>query len=156
MPGFEFDEGAIVGDVGHAAMEACADRIFRLDALPGIFEQLLHAERDAVGLVIDLDDLDLDRLADRQDFARMIDAAPGDVGDMQQAVDAAEIDEGAVIGDVLDDAVDDLPLFEIGDDLMALLGAGFFEHGAARDDDIAAAAIHFQDLERLRHVHQRA
>ena len=28
--------------------------------------------------------------------------------------------------------------------------------GAARDDDIAAAAVHLQDLEGLRHVHQRA
>ena len=38
----------------------------------------------------------------------------------------------------------------------ALLGAGFFEDGAARHDDIAAAAVHLQDLERLRQVHQRA
>ena len=86
----------------------------------------------------------------------MIDAAPGDVGDMQQAVDAAEIHEGAVIGDVLDHAVDDLALFEVGDDLVTLLGAALLEHGAARHDDVAAAAIHLQDLERLRHVHQRA
>ena len=36
----------------------------------------------------------------------MVDAAPRDVGDVQQAIDAAQIDEGAVIGDVLpDDAV---------------------------------------------------
>ncbi len=82
----------------------------------------------------------------------MVDAPPGDVGDMQQAVDAAEIDEGAVIGDVLDDALDHLTFFEVGDDLMALLGADLFEHGAARHDDIAAAAIHLQDLERLRHA----
>ena len=88
-------------------------------------------------------------------FGRMVDAPPGDVGDMQQAVDAAEVDEGAVIGDVLDHAFDDLALFEIGDDLMALLGAALFEHRAARDDDIAAAAIHLEDLERLRHAHQR-
>ena len=99
--------------------------------------------------------LTLDRLADGEHLGRMIDAAPGDVGDMQQAVDAAEIDEGAVIGDVLDHALDHLPLFEVGDDLMALLGAGFFENGAAGDDDIAAAAIHLEDLERLRHLHQR-
>ena len=85
----------------------------------------------------------------------MVDAAPGDVGDMQQAVDAAEIDERAVIGDVLDDAVDDLAFFEVGDDLVALFGAALFEHGAARHDDIAAAAIHLQDLERLRHADQR-
>ncbi len=85
----------------------------------------------------------------------MVDAAPGDVGDMQQAVDAAEVDEGAVIGDVLHHAVDRHALFEIGDDFMALFGAALFEHGAARHHDIAAAAVHFQDLERLRHAEQR-
>jgi hypothetical protein len=35
----------------------------------------------------------------------VVDTAPGDVGYVQQPVDAAEIDESAVIGDVLDDAV---------------------------------------------------
>jgi hypothetical protein len=106
-------------------------------------------------LVIDLDDLHLYRLTDVQDLGRMVDAPPSDVGDMQQAVDAAKIDEGAVVGDVLDRAVDDLAFDEVGDDLVALFGAALFEHGAARDDDIAAPAIHLQDLERLRHVHQR-
>ncbi len=38
---------------------------------------------------------------------------------------------------------------------VALLGAGLFEDGAARDDDIAAAAVHLEDLEGLRQVHQR-
>ena len=42
------------------------------------------------------------------------------------------------------------------DQAGALLGAGFFEDRAARHDDIAAAAVHLQDLERLRQVHQRA
>src|SRR5262249_50986028 len=74
---------------------------------------------------------------------------------MQKAVDAAEIDEGAIIGNILDDAVDDLTLLKLGNDLGALLGARLFQHGAARDNDIAAPAIHFQDLERLRHVHER-
>ena len=151
----ELDEGAVVGDVGHPAVEPRADRIFRLDVLPRIFEQLLHAKRDAVRLVIDLDDLHPHGLADGQHFGRVIDAPPGDVGHMQEAVDAAEIDEGAVIGDVLHDAVDHLAFGEVGDDLMALLGAGFLKHGAARDDDIAAAAVHLQDLEGLRRLHQR-
>src|SRR5690606_4562256 len=59
------------------------------------------------------------------------------------------------VGDVLDHAVDDLAFAELVDQLAALLGAGFFQHGAARDDDIAAAAVHLEDLERLRHLHQR-
>jgi hypothetical protein len=88
-------------------------------------------------------------------FGRVIDAAPGDVGDVQQAVDAAEVDERTVIGDVLDHAVDDLTLFEVLHQLLTLLGAGLFEHRAARHHDVAAAAIHLEDLERLRIVHQR-
>ena len=148
--GLELHERAVVGDVGDAALEARADRIFGLDALPRIVLQLLHAERDAVGLVVDLDDLDLHLLADVEHFGRVIDAPPRDVGDVQQAVDAAEIDERAVVGDVLDHAVDDLALFEVLHQLLALLGAGLFQHGAARHDDVAAAAIHLEDLERLR------
>ncbi len=71
----------------------------------------------------------------------MIDAAPCDVRDVQQTVDATEIDERAVIGDVLDGAVDLLALFELADDFRALLGAALFENRTARHDDIAAAAI---------------
>src|SRR5229473_507941 len=152
---FQFDERAVVGDVRDAAVEARVQRIFRLDALPRIVEQLLHAERDAVGFVVDLDDLDLHGLADGEHLGRVIDPAPGDIGDVQQAVDAAEIDERTVIGDVLDDAVDDLAFLEILHQLLALLGAGLLEHGAPRHHDVATPAIHLEDLERLRHVHQR-
>src|SRR3954454_24136205 len=85
----------------------------------------------------------------------MGDAAPRDIGDVQQTVDAAEINERTVIGDVLDHAVDDLTLFEVLHQLLALLGAGLFENRAAGHDDVAAAAVHLEDLERLRVVHQR-
>src|SRR6202043_1112031 len=63
---------------------------------------------------------------------------------------------GAVVGDVLDHAVDDLPLFEVLNQFLALLSTGFFQHGAARNHDVAAAPIHLQYLERLRDVHQRS
>jgi hypothetical protein len=146
---------SIPGDVGHAALELGALRVAGGDALPRIREQLLDAERDAVGLVVDLDDLDLDRLANGHDLGRMVHAAPRHVGDVKQAVDAAEIDEGAVLGDVLDDAVDDLTFLEVGHQLRTLLGAALLEHGPARHDDVAAAAIHLEDLKRLRGAEQR-
>ena len=133
-----------------------ADRVLGGDAFPRIGLELLHAERDALGLRIEADDLHLDVLADLQRLGRMVDAAPRDVGDVQQAVDAAEIDERAVVGDVLDDALEHLAFLERGDQLGARFGAGLFEHGAARDDDVAARAVHLEDLERLRRAHQRA
>ena len=151
----QFDERAVVGDVGDAAGEARVQRVLGLDALPRIVQQLLHAERNAVGLVVDLDDLDLHGLADGEHLGRVIDPAPGDIGDVEQAVDAAEINERTVVGDVLDHAVDHLTLFEVLDQFLALFGAGLFENRAARHHDVAAAAIHLEDLERLRVVHQR-
>src|SRR4029079_9003446 len=154
--GLELDEGTVVGDIGDRALEPRADRAFGGDVLPGIGLELLNAEADTLGLGVDTDDLHLHRIADIDDLARMVDASPCHVGDMHEAVDAAEIDEGAVVGDVLDHAVDDLALFEASDDLAALLGSCLLEHRTAGDDDIAAPSIHLQDLEGLRHVHQRA
>src|ERR1700761_2153549 len=151
----QLDERAVVGDVGDAAGEARVERILGLDALPRIVQQLLHAERNAVGLVVDLDDLDLHGLADGEHLGRVIGPAPGDIGDVQQAVDAAEVNERTVIGDVLDDTVNHLTLFEVLDQFLTLFGAGLFQNGTARHYDVAAAAIHLEDLERLRVVHQR-
>src|SRR5205085_9206208 len=105
---------------------------------------------DALGFRIEPDDLHLDGLADIQRLRRMIDVPAGNVGNVQQAVDPAEIDESTVIGDVLDDAGEDLPLLQAGDQFGTLFGPALLEHGAARYDDIAARTVHLQDLERLR------
>ena len=154
--GFQLHEGAIVGDVGDLALELHAHRILGGDAFPGIGLELLHAQADALGFVVDLDDLHGDSLAHRQDFGRVRNAAPGNVGDVQQAVHAAQVHEGAIVGDVLDHAFDDLLFLQRGHQRGAFLGAAHFQHGAARDHDVAAAAVHLEDLEALGLVHQRA
>jgi hypothetical protein len=80
--------------------------------LHGSVGDLLEAEADALGLGVELEDLDLDLVADLEQLGRVVDPAPAHVGDVEQAVDAAEVDEGAVLGEVLDDALDDLALGE--------------------------------------------
>ena len=60
----QLDEGAIFGDVGDAALEHAADRIFGGGAFPRIALELLHAEADALGVAVDADDLHLHRVAD--------------------------------------------------------------------------------------------
>ena len=152
----KFNEGAVISDVGHTTRQLGADRILGDDAIPRIGHELLHAERDALRVGIDLDDLNFDFLTDFNNLARMRHALPAHVGDMQQAVDASKIHESAVVGDVLHHAPAALALGHIAHDLSTLLGAAFLQHRAPGHDDVAAGAIHLEDCEGLGMTHQRA
>src|ERR1019366_2040598 len=90
---------------------------------------------------------DGDLVAHLKELGRVIDPTPAHVGDVQEAVDAAEIDERAVLGDVLDDAADDLALFQGLEGLRLLLVALFLEEHAPAEDDVAALLVELDDLE---------
>src|SRR5688500_14756374 len=77
----------------------------------------------------------------------VVNPTPRHVGDVEQAVDAAEIDERTEVGDVLDDALPHLVLLELLHQLLALAGTLGLEDHAARDDDVAAALVELDDLE---------
>ena len=94
-------------------------------------------------------------LADLHHLARVAHAAPGHVGDVQQAVDAAEVDERAVLGDVLDHAVDDRAFGQRLEQLGALLAHRGLDHRAARQHDVVALAVELDDLELHRLAFER-
>src|SRR6185369_70744 len=91
-------------------------------------------EHDHVDLVVDLEQL-----------GGMPDAAPRHVGDMQQTVDAAQIDERAVVGDVLDDALEDLALAEHVERVLLLFRVLFLEQRLARQHDVPALLVDLDD-----------
>ena len=127
--------------------DARADRILLGDILPRIALELLESERDALAIPIDVENLDLELLTDVHHLGRMLNAAVRHVGDVEQSVDATEIDECAEVGDVLDHAFADLILLQLLHQLLALARSLLLEDDAARDDDVAAALIELDDLE---------
>ena len=76
----------------------------------------------------------------------MVDVAPGELGDVDQAVDAVEVDERAEVDDVGDRALHDLAGLEPVEDLLADLLALLLEHRAAREHDVVARAVELDDL----------
>jgi hypothetical protein len=145
--GFDLDERAVVGEVRDLAEHAGVLRVTAAEAHPRIFAQLLETQRDAVLFLVELEDLRLDFVTDRQDFGRVLDATPRDVGDVQQAVDAAEVDERAVVGDVLDDALDDRAFLQRLEQLLALFTLVRLDDGTTRHHDVVALAVELDDLE---------
>ena len=116
------------------------------DALPRVRLGLLEAERDALALAVDVEHLDRHGVADREDLGRVVDVAPGELGDVDQAVDAVEVDERAEVDDVRDRALDDLAGLQAVEDLLADLLALLLEDRAAREHDVVARAVELDHL----------
>ncbi len=94
--GLDFNEGTEVGKARDCAGDALADLVALGGRFPRLGLKLLQAERNLLRFRIDLEDADLDLLADGEHVLRLVDAGPRDVADVEKAVDAAEIDECAV------------------------------------------------------------
>src|SRR5262249_1530714 len=102
-------------------------------------------ERDALLVLIELKNDDVKFLLGLDDVGRVFDAAPAEVGEVQQAVEAADVDEGAVFGDVLHRAMDGLAFAELFKQLGAVGVQLFFKQRAAADDDVATATVQLGD-----------
>ncbi len=72
--------------------------------VPRVLHRLFEAQRNPLGFGIILENFDVYLVADVKHLGRVVYPAPGHIGDMQQTVDATEVDEGAILGDVLDGA----------------------------------------------------
>ena len=77
----------------------------------------------------------------------MAHALPGHVGDVQQAVDTAQVHKRAVIGEVLDHTLQDRALDQLLHQLLALFRVLALDHRTAGDDDVVALAVQLDQLE---------
>src|SRR5206468_9079538 len=142
----DLDEGAERDDLRHLAVDRVALLVALEHLLPGIGLGLLETERDPLAVAVDVEHLGLDLLADLEHLARVVDVRPRELRDVDQAVHAVEVDEGAEVDDVRDLAVDDVARVEPVEDLLALLLALVLEDGAARQHDVVARAVELDHL----------
>src|SRR5574344_413723 len=115
----EFDERTVIRNGDDLALDDGAFGVTGRDVLPRMRFELLHAEGNAFLLV----------------------------GDVEETVYAAEVNERAEVGDVLDDTLADLALLESFENVAALAVAFFFENHAAGHDDVPARLVDLDDLE---------
>src|SRR5215208_5234197 len=94
----ELDERAVVRDRDNLAGYPRTDRILLSDVLPRIVLQLLEAERDSLAFPVDIENLDFELLPDLHHLGRMLNAPVRHVGDVEQPVHSAKIDECAEVG----------------------------------------------------------
>ena len=142
----DLDERAERDDLRDLALELVAQVVGVDDPLPRILLGLLETQGDALAVAVDVEHLDRHDVADREDLRRVVDVRPGKLGDVDQAVDAVEVDERAEVDDVGDRALHDLAGLQPVEDLLADLLALLLEHRAARQHDVVARAVELDDL----------
>ena len=131
--GFEFHKRTVGNEVDDLAFDLCANGEFAFDAGPGILHLLFEPEADAFLVLVHVEHHDINVLANLEHFRRMADAAPAHVGDVQQTVNAVEVNERAEVGEVLNRALANIARHHIGQQFLAALGPfGFDEFAAER------------------------
>ena len=96
------DERAERNQLGDLARHDLADLVGAGELAPRVFLGRLERQRDALAVEVDVEHLDGDLLADLDDLGRVVDVLPGQLGDVHQTVDAAEVDERAEVDDRAD------------------------------------------------------
>ena len=143
----DFNEGAIVSDVGDFAEQTRTLWVATCKTDPRIVAQLLEAERNTVFLLIELENLGRNFLTHGEHFRWVLDATPCQIGDVQQAVDTAQVHEGAVVGDVFDGTGNGRAFGQRGEKLFALCTHRHFEDCAAANDHVVTLFVELDDFE---------
>ena len=124
---YESSEGL---DAHHFTGDASAFRIFDLYIFPWVWNQLFQPQGDLGSLRIKIDHFHFHLIADGQHLGGMIQLSPGHIGEMQQAVNAAQIDKGTVLSDVFDFSIKLGIYLDLAKQLFTFFCGFFFHHGA--------------------------
>ncbi len=146
-PRFQLDERTVVGQADDLACDLAAGFVLVGNLIPWVCKLLLVAERNLLLFRVVLEDHDLDLIADVEHLRGVDNAPPRHVGDVEQAIDSAQVHKDPVVGDVLDTAHDERAFLENLESFFALLLALGLQQHPPRKHDVAALAVVLEDLE---------
>ncbi len=140
-------ERAEVDELRDGAVDDVADLEVRDRGVPRVRLQAADRQADPATLVVDVDDLGLDLLADLVAGLGVVDLVPRELALVDEAVDAAEVDEDAERRDRADRAGDLLADLQAAEQLVPLLAALLVEGDLLRQDQAVRLAVDLEDLE---------
>src|SRR6185369_15217635 len=115
--------------------------------MPRIRLEAADRQRDPTALVVDVDDLGLDLVADLVAGLGVVDLVPRELALVDEAVDPAKVDEHAERSNRANGAADLLADLEAAEQLVALLAALLVERDLLRQDEPVRLAVDLEDLQ---------
>src|SRR5580765_2068024 len=140
------DERTERDELGDLARDDLTDRVGPGEVLPRVLLGRLQRQRDTLAVHVDVEHLDGDLVADLDDLGRVVDVLPGQLGDVDETVNATEVDERTEVDDGGDHTGADLALLQLAQEGGADLGLGLLEPGATGQDHVVAVLVQLDDL----------
>ena len=140
-------EGPERGNLGDGACDDLTGDVALLHGSPGIDFGAFDGQGDFFLLFIDTQDLDFNFLADFEYFAGMIDAAPGELADMNQSVCASQVNKCAKVGEVTDHTMAHFAWFQLIEQFFTAPLPPFLSGEPLGEDQAVSRAINLDDLE---------
>ena len=109
--------------------------------------QLLQTQGNALLVFVEVEDNHVEFLVGLHNVGGVVHAAPREVGDVNQAVNATEVDEHTIGGDILNGTLKHLTFFKLGDNLFALLLKFGLDENLVRNNHVAVFLVDFHNLE---------
>ncbi len=141
------NECTVVGDDNNLTLHVVTHLELAVESIPRMRSELLQTESDALLLVIEVEDNDIDLLVEGNNLVRIAYAAPRKVGDVDESVNTAEVNEYTVRSDVLDGTFENLTLFELADDFFLLLFQFGLDESLVRNNNVAEFLVDLHHLE---------
>src|SRR6266540_4365166 len=117
---FDLDEGAEWRDIRNRPADELTQAVALVDCFPRVGLEPSQTQADPLALGVDLDDHDLDLLAGREYLARVVDPLPGQLGDVRQAVGAAQVDKCAEVSELVDATAQNIAGLQLAEQAMLL------------------------------------
>ncbi len=143
---FQFHKRPVRHQIDHLALDLRADLILGIDVFPWIAQLLFQSQAHPLLFPVDVQHHHVDVLPDLEQFRGMPDAPPAHVGDMEQSIDAVEVNEGAEISDILDCSLADVARGHVREQLAPLFIALLFDQLAPGQNDVLALLVDFDDF----------
>src|SRR5690606_24876158 len=140
------DERTERHELRHLAGHDLADGVRAGEGLPRVLLRRLQRQGDTLAVEVDVEHLDRDLLADFDDLVRVVDVLPGQLRDVHEAVDAAEVHERTEVDDRGDHTGADLTLGQRLQEGGAHLRLGLLEPRTTREHDVVAVLVELDDL----------
>ena len=141
------NERAEVDELRDRAVDDVADVEVGHGRVPRVRLEPADREADPAALVVDVDDLGLDLVADLVAGLGVVDLVPRELALVDEAVDPAEVDEDAERRDRADGAGDLLADLEAAEQLVPLLAALLVQRDLLGQDQAVRLAVDLEDLE---------